>query len=117
MSKLPSQFQEAMAKANLPAAEGPYQTTGEVFSQMIGAHRTIGVAVHNGKGRAIAYVYAGFGDGIHTAQLLAKAPELRDACMEALRCSRALESTGALPRDTCPADLSDMLARVLGDLE
>lgn len=43
------------------------------------------------------------------ARLISAAPELLAAVQECLRCFESLSTDEILPRDTCPADLVDML--------
>jgi hypothetical protein len=62
---------------------GPWHTNGKVHETTIDGFRTTSVAVSMSEvGRAIACVYAGFGDGPDNARLIAAAPDMLAALRE-----------------------------------
>lgn len=63
---------------DLEPPPGPYESQPKPHACELDGFPTTGVSIHS-QGRAIALVYGAFGDGPKMAQLLARAPEMREA--------------------------------------
>lgn len=73
-------IQAQLACHNSPAPHGPWFAGTEAhFNEKLGTY-TIPISAN---GRAIASVYAGFGDGFQTAAQIAAVPDLLEACEQA----------------------------------
>lgn len=64
---------------------GSWCTDGFVRVRFVDKWQATGVNVHDARGRVVALVFAGFGDGPATARLISQAPAMVAALQRALR--------------------------------